>query len=120
MNAKQRTIAICFLAVSLFISSCGQTTGKIEGIVLYSEPNPKTPIADATVTLFNSESGEEVAEVMTDAQGYYSFANVEPGKYNLGVIVEGCFILQFAIGDEDIISITPGIVVKKDIEMPCE
>ena len=61
MNMKSRTIAVCLISISLFISSCGPastptpSTGTIEGTVFYSKTEPNPPITGAMVSLFSSD-----------------------------------------------------------------
>jgi hypothetical protein len=60
-----------------------QTTGRIEGRVFRSDTD--TPITGATVTLYDATMDEDVAEIVTDAKGRYSFVEVKPGTYWLAV-----------------------------------
>lgn len=112
--------AIYFLVVSLLISGCGPKTGSIEGTVLFSGANPKTPVANAKVTLVNFDSGEKVGEAVTDQQGFYAFTDVEPGKYTWSVITDECATFNLVLQEENKISVRPGAVVKKDIDIACQ
>jgi hypothetical protein len=55
--------------------------GIVTGRVFWAQTN--TGIADATFTLTNVEDNSIVLEATTDAQGVYTFADVEPGQYDV-------------------------------------
>ena len=111
--------AVYFLLVSLLISGCGPKTGIIEGTVLFSGANPKTPVANAKVALVNFDSGEKVGEAITDQQGFYSFTDVEPGKYTWSVIKDECVTFNLVLQEENKISVKRGAVVKEDLNVSC-
>jgi hypothetical protein len=55
--------------------------GIVTGRAFWAQTN--TGIADATFTLTNVEDDSIVLEATTDAQGVYTFADVEPGQYDV-------------------------------------
>ena len=85
MNRKKLVQLLTLILIGSFLAACGPTptTGKIEGRVFRSDTNE--PITNASVSLNRRTSGEskEIAKTTTDAQGNYSFTEVEPGVYSL-------------------------------------
>lgn len=134
MNTTQPIIIVIYLlTISLLFSSCGPgqlfgptptpvpTTGTIDGHVILQGGGA---VSDAPVILFDETIVFEEtypenngSEIKTDANGSYTFDEIEPGKYALGVEVpvsgsDGkCMIFAFGTVDA-------GVKTVVDIELP--
>lgn len=83
-----RNVCLCLLLVALSpIVLFGQrgTTGAISGSV--TDPSGAV-VPNAKVTATNTATGVPTS-VFTNASGFYSITNLDPGPYRLDVAVEG-------------------------------
>src|SRR5215210_4225013 len=77
-------VAICSLSIALSLS--GQSIyGTLTGIV--SDPS-NAVIANANIKLREQQSGV-VRETITNSEGYYTFASVPAGGYEITVMAPG-------------------------------
>lgn len=117
--------------------------GRIEGKVTRSETSQ--PFAETTV-LLRDDSYNELLSTTTDAQGYYIFPSIEPGKYGVSVeltfthpVLSGCKTIkqtgtdwlfvtevnkngQIELTGVDALAITvaAGEIVEKSLTLTCE
>lgn len=114
---KLLPLIISLTLVVLFLSACGASTGKVEGIVTSSA---KGRIANAKVVL-ESKNGDPnlVQETRTDAEGRFAFEEVAPGDYYIKLMEEvnlgQCTVTNFA----EAIEVKAGERTTKAIELKC-
>ena len=89
-------IALCPMA----LPAAAQTTGTIVGTV--KDPQGGV-VPGATVTLTSDSRGNQVAEVVTDTSGDFTFVNVRPDKYTIQVTMSG-----FKPTKQSGVSVSPG------------
>ncbi|MHB8462867.1 MAG: TonB-dependent receptor, partial [Vulcanimicrobiaceae bacterium] len=105
-NAWHRVVSaffLCaFIAVCVAPATAQTTTGTITGIIV--DQTTSLAIVHAGVTL--QRSGKVLQSTTTDAQGNYSFANVAPGLYEVGVDAHGYGLVR-----SEIVAVTAGSTV---------
>jgi hypothetical protein len=74
-------------ATGIKVSGAGKITGNISSVVT------KTPLVNATVTLFLSSDSTMVVGTITDNNGHFYFSMLEPGDYFLEISETG-FVKQ--------------------------
>jgi hypothetical protein len=95
---RQLRIATFAAAVGLAGIACSgdgpsspSTTGTIVGTV---QDDAFSPVVGATVRLRNSGGTSNLRTDVTDANGAYSFSNLDPGDYDVNVAVPGTYVLD--------------------------
>ena len=96
LHAAAAAIAFCALA----LPAAAQTTGTIVGTVKDSQGGI---VPGASVSLTSDSRGTQVAEVITDSRGDFTFINVSPDKYTVQVTMSG-----FKPIKQSGISVSPG------------
>jgi hypothetical protein len=98
--AQFKTIAASLLLAALFLASAhAQTTGSVAGTV---EDQSGAVVPKAKITLKNQSSGD-LRQSVSNGSGYFSFASVLPGTYDLSIESQG-----FKIWESKGIHIDPG------------
>lgn len=76
---------------------CELSPSELSGFTYYDQnssgrrDNGEVPIANVLVQLWDS-SGNKVAEMRTDAQGFYKFTNLRPGTYRVTEVQPGDYL----------------------------
>jgi hypothetical protein len=96
VHAVAAVIAFC----AMTIPAAAQTTGTITGTV--KDPQGGV-VPGATVTLTSDSRGTQLAEVVSDSNGDFSFINVPPDRYTVQVSMSG-----FKPTKQSGISVSPG------------
>src|SRR5579859_4957939 len=78
-HSQFRLLSLCFMILSSALASYAQSTSLLRGTV--TDPQGAA-IADANLTLTNSENGLK-RSVITGANGEYQFSQVVPGTYKI-------------------------------------
>lgn len=94
---RQHHIALLIAAIGLTGIACSgdspsspSTTGTIIGSV---DDDVFNPVVGATVRLRDRGSTNNLRTDVTDANGAFSFANVQPGDYDVNVVVPSAYVL---------------------------
>jgi hypothetical protein len=96
ITAAAAVIALCAMTVT----ASAQTTGTITGTV--KDPQGGV-VPGATVTLTSDSRGIQVAEVVSDNNGDFTFINVAPDRYTIQISMSG-----FKPTKQSGISVSPG------------
>src|SRR6266481_5756302 len=102
--------SLCFFACLIFsLAATAQLpTSTLNGTI--TDPQGAA-IAGAKVTITNEATGVS-REITTDAQGFYTFANVAPGLYTLKVESP-----SFAVAEMKAIRLEVGQSVSQDVKL---
>lgn len=97
------------IALVMFLTACGSSAPKapISGKVQFAAPGGKYTGAGIEVHLSDpallaaKDPNSEIARVFTDEQGNYTFPDVKPGSYSLGVLVSDIEQVLSSMVDEE-------------------
>ncbi len=93
----------------------GSTPGSITGVVTADCPDPITLLQGVEVDLYSADGGL-VSSFVTEADGLYGFAELEPGDYTVTVVQP----LGMTIAAEDVaVTIAGGDAVTVDFALTC-
>ncbi|UCE36406.1 MAG: carboxypeptidase regulatory-like domain-containing protein [Thermoplasmata archaeon] len=85
-------LGICFILLFLFIGSVSAQGGSICGTVI--DRNTGEPIANASVSIASSETGDVIATTVTASDGYYNVTGLDAGTYTVTISAEG-YLAQY-------------------------
>ena len=95
---RQKLTALLTAALGLTAIACAgetpsspSTTGTVVGSV---DDDAFNPVVGATVRLRNRGATNNLRTDLTDANGAYSFSNVQPGDYDVNVAVPSSYVLD--------------------------
>ena len=98
--ARLRTLAAVFALCALAGTASAQVTGTVTGTV--KDPQGGV-IPGAAVTLTSETRGTKLPDVVTDANGDFTFINVPPDKYTVQVTMQG-----FKPAKQSGVAVSPG------------
>ena len=117
---RQHHIALLITAIGLTGLACSSdspsspsTTGTIVGSV---DDDAVNPVVGASVRLRNRGSNTNLRSDVTDANGDFSFANVEPGDYDLNIAVPSTYALDGQVNPVPK-TVQAGIVASADFRL---
>jgi hypothetical protein len=117
---RQRHIVLLIAAIGLTGIACSgdgpaspSTTGTIVGSV---DDDVFNPVAGATVRLRNRGSSSNLRSDVTDANGGFSFSNVEPGDYDVNIAVPSAYVLAGQVNPVGK-TVQAGIVASADFRL---
>lgn len=88
MNNIYKKLALLLILVFMGTGTVfSQQTGSITGMVV--DRDTKTPVQDATITLFNSNDSSKIGGAATDAAGMFVISGIPYGTYKLEVNMIG-------------------------------
>ncbi len=102
----QKETFVCLILSTIFVFNAFAQSTVISGQVVDAES--KTGLPYATVTLTAKESGEQVAETLSDEDGRFSFAGLPPGEYAVNCSFAGYEISAPALSGKPDRTFDPG------------